>query len=334
MNYLVFKERGYGKGNMQHPYEHNERKQRHYNNGNIDLSLSKNNIYYKRPTGSYQEMVEELIRQGRVSTKGLKEDADLISEVIISVNADFWEDKTEEYIKKFFKAVYDYFYKKFNGLILSAVVHQDEVFEACGKTKCSRHMHIVGVPTVEKKNYYSRRSRVYKELAAKEEDIRANDPRLLKDSIRQISHSKFFDSHKSEHRMVYGYSVIQDELVSELKESGFEIERGRERSNAIPLHPNQYKQLMERIEYDGSLLPVVEPREVEEGYLISREEAATFIEKQKNVNKQIAAYDLAVDSLNRQYEWITENYGKEMEVYETLEKLSVENQKLKSVYIR
>lgn len=338
-NYLVFREEGRNKNSIIHCYEHNERTAAHYINQNIDMSLSGHNFYYKKPTGTYQQMLQEKLDSGQVSTKGLKPDANLYSEVLVAVNRDYWADKSEEYIKKFFQTVYDYLVIKFGEEnILSAVVHADEVSEG----KINYHLHCVAIPVVAKERYYTKRSKEYRELAQKvgEENIKPNDKRLLKNTEQQISHSKFFDNRKDEHtkKMIYSYAIWQDELTDSLKKAGFDVERGTEGNKAMHLHPNQYKQLMERIEYQAKdLLPAIKAEHLPDGKLAVDEKGYNaMMTLHKQVAKEKAAYDMAVVALKDQQDrlngyqhnaYCTDDYD---ELLTKADKLKKENAGLKA----
>ena len=203
-NYLVFREEPVSAAGILHRQQHNEREAEVYANANIDLARKNENIYFKKPTGDYMEMVQERIDAGELSIKGLKADAGIFSEIVIGVNTDFWVNKDETYRREFFEAVYEWLKNKFGEEnIISCVWHRDEIFE--GKT--NEHIHCVAVPTVRKKRYYSKRSVQYQELMEKEGKVNPHDERLLKNEEVQISHSKFFASSKDEkHRIIYSYT--------------------------------------------------------------------------------------------------------------------------------
>ena len=61
-HYLVFREEPLTRTQIGHRQEHNEREADCYANGNIDLTRIKDNIYFKKPTGDYMEIVQKRIR--------------------------------------------------------------------------------------------------------------------------------------------------------------------------------------------------------------------------------------------------------------------------------
>lgn len=304
---LVFREEGYGRKNIRHVYEHNERKAAHYLNQNIKPELSEHNHYYVRPTGTYEEMLDEKIAAGEVTTKGLKQDAEVFSEVLIAVNRDFWVDKSEEYRTHFFDTAYAFLKEKYGEEnILSCVVHCDEVSEG----KVNYHLHAVCLPVIRgRKRYYTKRSKQYKQLAEEvgEENIETNDDRLLKDTENQISHNKFFECHREDHtgKMIYSYAVWQDELINKLHtEDISDVQRGTEGQKAIHLHPNAFKKIMERIEYQGSIEEEkikIEMNTNKDGSInIPKDCISQLEEYKKQLCKRKASYDLAVEALENE----------------------------------
>ena len=312
---LVFREKGYSRQNnyIDHVYEHNERTAKSYQNTNIDLSLSGRNFYYVKPTGTYRKMLEDKLEKGELSVKGLKEDAKVFSEILIAVNRDFWQDKDDAYIKKFFDTAYAFLRAKYGDNILSCVVHCDETSDG----KVNYHMHAVCLPVVEKKRYYSKRSKVYQKLLKEEPDLAADDERLLKGVENQISHNKFYNCQRDPHtnKMLYSYAIWQDELMGYIKKAGFtDIQRGSEGQRAIHMHPNAFKRLMERIEYEAELEQEklnTEMKEIEDGnYLLSPVGVKRLSDYKQNLCKQKAAYDLAVVALEEEQTKVYERQNK------------------------
>lgn len=303
-NYLVFREEGISSAEVQHRYEHNERTAERYNNTNIKTDLSGSNYYYKKPKGSYEAIFQEMVDTGEINTKGLKKDAAHFSEIIIGVNREYWADKSPDFIHRFFKAAYSHIAERFGKeMILSAVLHLDEI-DRDGFQNI--HMHVVAIPTVEKKRYFTKRSKEYKELAEKvgESNISPNDERLLKDLERQVSHSKFFESKKdSNHRLVYSYSVWQDEMLESLRAAGFtDIHRGNSNQKAVHIHPSAYKNLMEKIKCDADGL--LEDIQVEpygsNKYLVTKKSLDNVLSCKESVEKEMTAYSLAVEALQKE----------------------------------
>lgn len=314
-HYLVFREEPLTRSQIGHRQEHNEREADCYANGNIDLTRTDDNIYFKKPTGDYMEMVQKRIDTGELSTKGLQQDAAYFSEIIVGVNSDYWTDKDEAYKRKFFQAVYKHLAKKFGEEnVISCVWHRDEIFEG----KINEHIHFVAVPTVSKKRYYSKRSKQYQELLKAEGKVKANDDRLLKGIERQISHSKFFASGKDEkHRIIYSYTAYQDDLIDTLKAEGFkDISRGiTGQSGVRHLSPLQYKAVMERLESRAKdIMPEIQAEDAGDGKILMDEKSyESVMELNQNAAKQTAAYGEAIDIYIQEQKKLTE---KKKEIYQ------------------
>lgn len=314
-HYLVFREEPLTRSQIAHRQEHNEREADCYANGNIDLTRIDDNIYFKKTTGDYMEMVQKRIDTGELSTKGLQQDAAYFSEIIVGVNSDYWTDKDEAYKRKFFQAVYKHLAKKFGEEnVISCVWHRDEIFEG----KINEHIHFVAVPTVSKKRYYSKRSKQYQELLKAEGKVKANDDRLLKGIERQISHSKFFASGKDEkHRIIYSYTAYQDDLMDTLKAEGFkDISRGiTGQSGVRHLSPLQYKVVMERLESRAKdIMPDIQAEDAGDGKILMDEHSyESVMELNQNAAKQTAAYGEAIDIYIQEQKKLTE---KKNEIYQ------------------
>lgn len=70
---------------------HNERKNRGYANADIDLSRAGLNVHFKRCEGTYAEAFDRLVENGTVSTRGLKQDAKVVDEMVFDVNSAYYE---------------------------------------------------------------------------------------------------------------------------------------------------------------------------------------------------------------------------------------------------
>ncbi len=164
---------------------HNERKNEVYSNPDILLDKSNLNIHFKKCETSYTKAFESLCENGTISTRGLKADANIIDEMIFDVNTAYFENNGGyRYAKEFFKHAYDMAVKEVGGeqYILSAIMHADErnkaLSEELGKDVFHYHLHVVYVPTVEKKVLWTKR--------CKDKDLVGT----VKEVITQVSHSK------------------------------------------------------------------------------------------------------------------------------------------------
>lgn len=315
-NYLVFREQPITREQIAHRQQHNEREADCYANDNIDLTRTGDNYYFKKPTGNYGDMVQERIDAGELSVKGLAKDAALFSEIIVSVNMEYWKDKDETYKQHFFQCAYDYLKKQFGEEnIISCVWHRDEI-SADGLI--NEHLHCIAVPTVSKKRYYSKRSVQYQELLAAEGKVSAHDPRLLKSTETQISHSKFFGAGKDEHhRIIYSYSIWQDELLDHLKKSGIDdLRRGiTSQAGVRHLSPLQYKAVMDRLDHRAkNIVPDIITEETEDGkVLMDGNSYNAVMTLSRTAAKQTVAYDEAVEIYVQEQKKLTD---KKNEIYQ------------------
>ena len=246
-------------------YRHNERRNESYGNENVITEMSRYNIHFRDPGDeTYTEIFRRLEAEGVVSTRGLREDATLLDEIIIDVNTQYFEDHGGyEYAKKFYEEAYRFIEKKFGSdNIVSAVMHADElnteVSERLGKDVYHYHLHAMVIPVVDKEIRWSKR--------CKDPELRGT----VKEVIHQVSHSKKWASNIPE-RDEYGevilrangkpkyrksYSILQDEVYEHMVSHGFTgFERGERGSTAEHLDTLQFK-----IEKDKERLAEIEGR--------------------------------------------------------------------------
>ena len=143
---------------------HNEREKESYTNPDIVPERLSYNVHFKTPTGSYAEMFEQMKTDGVISTRGLKDDANLYGELIFDVNsAYFYNHGGYEFAKQFYADAYKAAVDIVGGeqYILSAVMHADErnraMSEALGEDVYHYHLHVVYIPVVEKQILWSKR---------------------------------------------------------------------------------------------------------------------------------------------------------------------------------
>lgn len=143
---------------------HNERENEVYSNPDVVPERACYNVHYKVPVSSYQEMFQQMEKEGVISTRGLKEDADHYCELVFDVNSAYFHNHGGyEFAKKFYEDAYRAAVKIVGGerFILSAVMHADErnsaMSEALGQDVYHYHLHVVYVPVVEKQILWSKR---------------------------------------------------------------------------------------------------------------------------------------------------------------------------------
>lgn len=230
-------------GNME---RHNERKNEHYGNGDVQLDQSSLNVHFKECESGYLQAFDKLIEDGVISTRGLKKDAKIIDEMIFDVNTDYFErGGGYEYAKSFFEEAYCMAVKEAGGeeYILSAVMHADErnkaLSEQLGRDVYHYHLHVMYIPVVDKEILWTKRCK---------------DPALVgtvKEVIKQVSNSKKWKSEKvmgenGKERLVYSYSLLQDRYYEHMQAAGFtDFERGERGSTAEHLDVLEYKNKQE-----------------------------------------------------------------------------------------
>ena len=220
---------------------HIERKNEHYANMNVDLQRVPMNISF-RDCGelTYNEMLQKLVNEGKVSMRGLKKGAKVYDELIFDINSEYFEEHGGyEFAKAFYEEAY-YFAEKLYGKdnILSAVMHADEInltlSDKYGYPVYHYHMHVMALPVVEKKVLWSKR--------CKDKSLIGT----VKEIINQISHSKKWKSpqnlnefgepefnEKGKPMLVPSYSILQDQFYEHMQEAGFrDFERGVRGSTA------------------------------------------------------------------------------------------------------
>ena len=246
----VVRNQAYRRGGLGIRERHNERRNKGYSNADIDPDRAGLNVHFKRCAGTYAEAFDRLVAEGTVSTRGLKQDAKVVDEMVFDVNSAYFErNGGYGYARDFFGEAYRLAVKEAGGeeYILSAVMHADErnhaLSEKLGRDVYHYHLHVVYVPVVEKEVKWSKRCK---------------DPALVgttKEVIRQVSHSKKWGSRKVLDKngspvrdrngravLVNAYSLLQDRFYEHMKWAGFRgFERGERGSTADHLDVLDYK---------------------------------------------------------------------------------------------
>ncbi len=248
-NYSVARVETYTKTSITKSERHNERKNKSYSNMNVDLEQTPNNIHYKRCETTYNEKLKELIDNGQVSLRGLKDNAKVFDELIFDINSDYFEKHGGyEFAKEFYEKAF-HFAKKEMGSenIISAVMHADELntalTEEYGKPIYHYHLHVVAIPVVKKEVKWSKR--------CKDKSLIG----ITKEVINQVSHSKKWKSEQlldNQGKPVYdkngkavlvkSYSLLQDRFFRYMSDSGYkDFIRGIKGSNQEHLSDLQFK---------------------------------------------------------------------------------------------
>ena len=239
-NYSVARVVTYTKQSIGKAERHNERKNQTYSNMNIDLEQTKNNIHYKTCDKSCNERLKELVDTGKVSLRGLKDNAKVFDELVLDINSDYFEKHGGyDFAKKFYEEAYHFAEKEYGkDYIISAVMHADEqniaLTEEYGKPVYHYHLHVIALPVVKKEIKYSKRVKD-KSLVGK-----------VKETIIQVSHSKKWKSQKAldikgneilndkdKPVLIKSYSLLQDRFYKYMSDNGFrDFIRGEKGSTA------------------------------------------------------------------------------------------------------
>ena len=248
-NYSVARVVTYTKQSIGKAERHNERKNKVYSNMNVDLEQTKNNVYYKTCGKSYNERLKELVDTGKVSLRGLKDNAKVFDELVLDINSDYFEKHGGyRFAKKFYEEAYHFAEKEYGkDYIISAVMHADEqniaLTEEYGKPIYHYHLHVIAIPVVKKEIKYSKRTKD-KSLVGK-----------VKETIMQVSHSKKWKSQKAldiegneilndkeKPVLIKSYSLLQDRFYKYMSDNGYkDFIRGEKGSTAEHLSDIEFK---------------------------------------------------------------------------------------------
>lgn len=239
---------------------HDERKNTTYSNTNIVSKRTPMNIYFKRYNSTLNQKFDEMVKNGQISTRGLKANAKIYNELVFDVNSLYFEENGGyEFAKSFYEKAYNFAEKEMGTEnILTAVLHADELntalTEEFGKEIYHYHLHVIAIPVVLKEIKYSKRCKD-KSLVGKTKEV-----------IHQVSHSKKWKS-------------LYDELA----------EKTKDYFHAIKLAPQRvadfFKSLFDKEKQDELERQRIAQKKIESERK-SREEAKEkeILEKQKFKN--------------------------------------------------
>ncbi len=197
MSYAIIRNKNYKMGQLPYIYRHNERKNTNYSNKDINKSNSIKNYSLKTINTSYQKAFNLLKEKYKLKGQ-IKKVSNVMCELIITSDKDFFERIGEQETKRYFKLAYD-FVVNYNNLgeefIVSAKVHNDET---------TPHLHIVFIPVVHTTNKKGK-------------------------EINKIACSEFWKGKES-------YRILQDRFFKYVTDNGFDLERGNTKDNEhIPI---------------------------------------------------------------------------------------------------
>ncbi len=212
MSYAIIRNENYKMGQLSLIYRHNERKNTNYSNKEINKNSSIKNYSIKSINTSYQKAFN--ILKEKYNLKGqIKKVSNIMCELIITSDKDFFEKIGPEETKRYFQTAYNFIANYQNlgeKFIVSAKVHMDE---------STPHMHLVFVPVVHTK------------------DKNGNE-------INKIACSEFWKGRES-------YRILQDNFYKCVIENGFDLERGNTKENThIPIETLKKVTNYENIKYE------------------------------------------------------------------------------------
>ena len=227
-NYSVARVETYTRTSVVKAERHNERKNKSYSNMNVDLTQTSKNVHYKKCKNTYNEKLKEMIDDGEISLRGLKDNAKVFDEIIFDINSDYFEENGGyEFAKVFYEKAFHFAETEMGtDNIISAVMHADELntalSEKYGKPIYHYHLHVIAIPVVEKEIKWSKRCK---------------DKSLIgttKEIINQVSHSKKWKSEQltdnfgnpvydenGKAKLVKSYSLLQDRFFQYMSDSGY-----------------------------------------------------------------------------------------------------------------
>ena len=227
-NYSVARVETYTRVSILKAERHNERKNESYSNMNVDLTQTQKNVHYKKCKSTYNERLKEMIDDGEISLRGLKDNAKVFDEIIFDINSDYFEQNGGyEFAKGFYEKAFHFAEKEMGSdNIISAVMHADELntalSEEYGKPIYHYHLHVIAIPVVQKEIKWSKRCK---------------DKSLIgttKEIINQVSHSKKWKSEQlidnfgnpvyyenGKAKLIKSYSLLQDRFFQYMSDSGY-----------------------------------------------------------------------------------------------------------------
>lgn len=231
-------------------FPNNEREKESYTNPDIVPERCDFNIHFKSPTNNYEKMFTQMEADKVISTRGLKDEANLYGELIFDVNSAYFHNHGGyEFAKQFYADAYKAAVEIVGGerYILSAVMHADErnraMSEALKQEVFHYHMHVVYIPVVEKEVLWSKRCKDHSLVGT------------VKETVMQVSSSKKWLSQPALND--YGspilqkngkpvlrksYSVLQDDVFNFMRAAGYnDVERGERGSSEEHLTVTQFK---------------------------------------------------------------------------------------------
>ena len=193
MSYAIIRNEKYTLNQLNVIYRHNERKNTNYSNKDIIRENGKNNYSLKHCPTTYEKVFRDIKSKYNLQGK-IKNISNVACEYIITASPDFFENLSQQEIKRYFETAYRFvcgFKNLGEQYIISAKVHLDE---------STPHLHLVYLPVVHTIDKKSRKN------------------------IEKLCCTDFWKGKNS-------YKYLQDNFYDYITKSGFDLERGDTKDN-------------------------------------------------------------------------------------------------------
>ena len=193
MSYAIIRNEKYTLNQLNVIYRHNERKNTNYSNKDIIRENGKNNYSLKQCPTTYEKVFRDIKNKYNLQGK-IKNISNVACEYIITASPDFFENLSQQEIKRYFETAYRFvcgFKNLGEQYIISAKVHLDE---------STPHLHLVYLPVVHTIDRKSGKN------------------------IEKLCCTDFWKGKNS-------YKYLQDNFYDYITKSGFDLERGDTKDN-------------------------------------------------------------------------------------------------------
>ena len=193
ISYAIIRNEKYTLNQINVIYRHNERKNTNYSNKDIIKENGKNNYSIKQCNTTYEKAFRNIKEKYNLKGK-IKNTSNVACEYIITASPDFFENLSQQEIKRYFETAYRFvcgFKNLGEQYIISAKVHLDE---------STPHLHLVYLPVVHTIDKKSGKN------------------------IEKLCCTDFWKGKNS-------YKYLQDNFYDYITKSGFDLERGDTKDN-------------------------------------------------------------------------------------------------------
>lgn len=205
MSYIVARMEKMKAGNLGGAYRHNERVFENHSNKDIDTSRSHLNyeLTDRDRSVSYERQIKDYVNDNKISKRGIRKDAVLCDEWIITSDKKFFENLSQERTREFFETAKNYFAENYGEEnIAYASVHLDE---------STPHMHL-GVVPMENGKLSSKAMFGREELKKIQEDL----PKYMNEHGFQLERGELNSEKKHKTVAEFKQDMASKELEQEL----------------------------------------------------------------------------------------------------------------------